>query len=164
MTEVIEDTRVRHALTRIGFAAVAAEEANLSATLGALNDADKALKRIMARATVPVEYERVEIVQNRGPTVEFSGKLLAETIFQTRGHKPLSILLQIYETAGGALIAASTSVPVNEVGGEDARVTVVPRQDDVQAMRFAVMDAFQWELRARSMMRKLGWSLRMDVE
>ena len=46
---------------------------------------------------------------------------------------------------------------------EDARVTVVPPTDDVQAMRFAVLDAFDWDNRARSMARKLGWSLRTEV-
>lgn len=140
-----------------------ASEVNRSAACTAIADAERALKRIVKRDTpLPEEYERVEIEQDRGPVVEFNGRLLAENKFTT--HERLEMALEIWETQGGALVAVSASTLPGQPDSEDARVTVVPPQDDVQAMRFAVMQAFNWENRARTMARKLGWSLRTEVE
>jgi hypothetical protein len=130
-----------------------------------LADTELALKRATKRAaTLPAEFERVEIVQAHGPTIEFAGRLLAETSFETRKGQPLEICLEIWETVGGALVAVSSSTLPGGSGREDCRVTVVEPSDDAQAMRFSIMDAFSWHDRARSMARKLGWSLRKDVE
>jgi hypothetical protein len=127
-----------------------------------LADALKAMKREIRRAEVADEWERVEIVQMRGPTVEFTGRLLASTEFTAKGGA-LDMALEIWETKARALVAVSSGVMAGRER-EDARVTVVPPTDDVQAMRFAVLDAFDWDNRARSMARKLGWSLRLEVE
>ena len=127
-----------------------------------LADALKAMKREIRRAEVADEWERVEIVQMRGPTVEFTGRLLASTEFTTKGGA-LDMALEIGETKARALVAVSSGVMAGRER-EDARVTVVPPTDDVQAMRFAVLDAFDWDNRARSMARKLGWSLRVEVD
>lgn len=104
------------------------------------------------------------IKQSRGPTIEFAGKLLASDEFTTKGRDPMKIRLEIWETRGGALIAASYSEPADREGFEDARAEVVEPSENAQAMRFAVMGFFGWDNRARSMARKLGWSLRMEVE
>lgn len=128
-----------------------------------LADALKAMKREIRRAEAADEWERVEIVQVRGPTVEFTGRLLASTDFTTKGGA-LDMALEIWETKAGALVAVSSGMFRGRESREDARVTVVPPTDDVQAMRFAVLDAFDWDNRARSMARKLGWSLRLEVE
>lgn len=163
MTEVTD--KLDAALDRVKEWAEEANVANRSGALTALADAGAALKRIAKRgAPLPGEYEMVEIAQDRGPVVEFTGRLLAETSFETKRGQPLTMTLEIWETQGGALVAVSASTLPGESGREDARVTVVPPQDDVQAMRFAVMEHFQYENRARSMVRKLGWSLRQEVE
>lgn len=146
--------------------AATAWEADSAAAKGAIADAMRAFRRIVNRATPhSEEYERIELVQDRGPTVEFTGKLLCETSFVTRGDDPLRYDLEIYQTAGGALVAARHVI--RQQGREDPRtdLLVVEAQDDLLAMRLAVMDFFKWDLRARSMVRKaLGWSLKVEVE
>lgn len=156
--------KIGAALELVELAAVNASDAPLGAVISALADCTRALKRLAARASVPAAMERVEIVQAKGPTVEFSGRLLAEISFAMRGRDALELALEIWETQGGALVAVSSSTLPGGTGREDARVTVVPPQDDVHAMRLAVMAAFDWNDRARSMVRKLGWSIRVEVE
>lgn len=161
---------------------------DLSGTSSAIADCERALKRIAARAeALSGEWERVEIVRSRGPKLEFTGRLLAEHEFQTRGRGPtFDMTLEVWETKGGAMIAASYGQPVDG-GREIVEATVVkpiyqynldthyqtaaladgdPSQSvDAQAMRFAVMDAFDWTDAARTMATKrLKWSLREEVE
>ena len=109
------------------------------------------------------DWERISIAQMRGPTIEATARLLAYTGF-TEKRNGLEILLEIYETKGGALLAISSSTLPGGAGREDARIAVVEPSDDVLAMRYAVMEHFNWENRARSMVRKLGWSLLREVE
>lgn len=128
-----------------------------------LHDTKRALKRAAKRAeALPAEIERVEIKQSHGPTVEFTGRLLISDEFETRGRDSLQVERQIWETQGGALIAASFSTGAG--GREDVRVAVVEPAEDAQASRFAVMSHFHWDVRAKAMARKLGWLLRLDVE
>ena len=100
------------------------------------------------------EYEPVKISQTRGPRLEFEGKLLCED-----DSGPVS--LEIWQTRGGAYVAV-TEAPMR--GDQmDTRATVVEPGEE-QAMRLAVMDAFDWENRARSMVRKqLKWQLVQEV-
>jgi hypothetical protein len=164
-TKPVPDPRVTQALLKLTDAVGEAEAANLPATLAQIADATRGFKRLAKRgAPLPEEFERVEFVQARGPTVEFTGRRLAETNWETNGARPLRIVQEVWETQGGALVAVSTSAPVDGDGFEDARVLVVEATDDVQAMRFAVMGHFDWNDRARSMAKKLGWSLRVEVE
>jgi len=151
------------ALIEAGSAAIAVDR---NAALGAINDATRALKRVVNRATpLPAEYERVELVQSRGPAIEFSGRLLCDTNFETRSGQPLEITLEVWETLGGALVAVSTSTLPNDRGREDCRALVVPPQADQLAMRLEVMAFFDWANHARSMVRKaLRWSLKVEVE
>lgn len=87
--------------------------------------------------------------------MEFEGRLIAE---DSSGQ----VAMEIWLSRGGALIAV-TEAPMR--GGTDTRATVVEPQDDEQAMRFAVMDAFGWDNRARTMVRKqLQWSLVQEIE
>lgn len=95
-----------------------------------------------------------KIKQMRGPTIMFTGCQIASTEFETRGHDAMSMILEIWLTKGGALIAVSSTAPVDREGFEDVRATVVEPQEDVQAMRLAVMDHFNWDSRARSMVRE----------
>ena len=123
------------------------------------------VRRAIARAEQPEGYERLEIVQGKGPTIEAWARLLCSDSFEIRGREALRIALELHQTRGGALIAVTTSTPTDGAGFEVVRATVVERQDDERAMRFAVMAAFDWHQRARSMVtKKLKWSLRLDVE
>lgn len=125
-----------------------------------LSDATRSLSRAAKReATLSAEYERVEIVPTNGETVEFTGRLLASQDFAVADKR---IEMEIWETDGGALVGVD--VIDRDNGNERIKVAVAPPQDDVQAMRFAIMDLFDWSNRARSMARKLGWSLRRDLD
>lgn len=148
------------ALAKFNDALNLAIESNKGGAMLTITNSTKALKRIAARAEeIPEPFERVEIVQYRGPTVEFTGKLIAETSFTPKAGSN-GICLEIWETRSGAWIASTYY-------GQDERAvaTVVPASDDVQAMQFAVMYHFEWSNRARSMVRdQLGWSMVMEVE
>jgi hypothetical protein len=129
-----------------------------------LGDAERALKRAAKRAGQPDGYERVEIIPTRGPRLEFTGRLLAEEQWTGRGHDAIRAHIEIWETKGGALVATDETVRVGSHEEPRLRAAVVEPGDDSQAMRFAVMDFFDWSNRARNLAKKLGWSLRIDVE
>jgi hypothetical protein len=130
-----------------------------------LADAVQALKRLNKRAeSLSDDWERVEIVPQRGATLEFSGRLLASDEFESRGADPMRVSLEIWETQGGALVAVFSSEPATRKGVEVVNAAVVPAQADAHAMRLAVMDFFDWDNRARTMARKLGWNLRVEVD
>lgn len=161
------DPRVTQALLRLTDAVTAAEAVNLPGTLLKIADYTRDLKRLAKQgADLPGEFERVSLAQMRGPTVEFTGRLLASESWVVSPEVGPDLLLsfEIWETQGGALVAASTSEPVDGEGFEDARVEVVASAEDVHAMRFAVMDHFGWGDRARSMARRLGWDLKVEVD
>ena len=148
-----------------GFAEIAQQalSVDFGQAKGAIADAQAALKRIIKRAEATPD-ERWEINVSRGARLEFSGKLLCCDTFTTSGRDPLEIELCIYQSEAGALIATSSAVPAERQGHETIKAVVVEPSEDVQAMRFAVMDFYDWELRARSMVTKrLGWSLRREV-
>lgn len=114
---------------------------------------------------VLVAYEKQRITQSRGPAVEFEGRLIASDSFETRSGHPSRMIMEVWETQGGALIAVTRGEAVQ--GGEAREIVAatVVRSGEEQAMHFAVMSAFDWEDRARSMVRKqLKWSLKMRVE
>ena len=120
-----------------------------------------------------MEYDKIRIVQSRGPTIEAEARLLASDTFEVR-RDGTAMTLEVWETQGGALIAVTRGEVMQ--GGEVRDIveaTVVgPIGDplsidelDHQTMRFAVMGAFDWSDRARSMVRKqLKWSLKQVVE
>jgi hypothetical protein len=105
------------------------------------------------------EYEKLRIIQPRGPTIQAQAKLLAKVEFEKRGQVPVDVTLEVYETVGGALIAVRRSMPIEFDGVEEVRALVVEPQDDAQAMHFEVMEHFDYEDRARTMARKLKWKL-----
>lgn len=145
----------------LGEAADAAWKASPEAAGSAIAEAVRALKRVVRRAATLPGMEPFEIDQSRGPRIEFTGRVIASSSHTMRDGRALAY--EIFETAGGALIATVTMD--GEAAGSDeiCDVIVVPPSDDVQAMHFAVMDFLRWDPRARSMVRKLDWSLRLDV-
>lgn len=131
-----------------------------------LAEAKRALLRAAKRAeTLSGEWDRIEINQARGPRIEFTGRLLADTKFETRGRDPMQIKMEIWQTKAGALIGATYTAYADRPDAEEADAVIVPYQENEQAMRFAILDHFEWDVRARSMATKtLKWSLRLDVE
>lgn len=101
----------------------------------------------------------VEIKQTRGPTLRFRGSMLAEQGWTAPNH---GMRIELWQTEGGALVAVTEGeYTIDEI---DRRALVVEPVEDEQAMRFAVMDFFDWENRARSMVRKqLKWRLVREV-
>jgi len=154
--------RFQHRLDELTKAALEArdiagiEAANVLAT--ATNQLRRAIKRAEA---VPDPWERCEIRQRHGPNLEFWGRLLCDISFED--HKfGNSVTLELYETRGGAMIAVRAFELTD--GSEAEAATVIEPTDDVQAMRFAVMDAFKWSMEAQRMVRKaLGWDLRLEI-
>lgn len=123
-----------------------------------------------------MDYEKIRIVQSRGPTIEADATLLASDTFDVR-RDATTLTMEIWETRGGALIAVTRGEAMQ--GGEvrdivDATVVEPPTDrgsDEVGRnfaelrMHFAVLDHFDWSDRARSMVRKqMKWSLKMRVE
>ena len=132
--------------------------------LKAISDAERVMKRVVRRAETPDGYERVSFAQRRGPTIEATARLLRQNSYQIERGQPLEITLEIWETVAGALMAVSASTLADGTGREDIRVTVVPPTEDVLAMRLAVMDGFDWHDYAKTMARKLGWSLVQELD
>jgi len=119
----------------------------------------------MSQETTPTGEMKPETIrQTRGPAIKFTGREIAHTEFTTKGRDPLSWIFEIWETAGGAMIAVTSSAPDQREGVDDVRATVV-ELGEAQAMQFAVMDHFDWTQRAKSMVRdQLGWKLVLEVE
>lgn len=157
MTDEINRHPKAIALEEIASRAIAA---NPGAAGTAIADATAALKRVIARAaTLSDEFQRVEFVQRRGPRVEFTGRLLAET--EAPGNDGVAVL-QVWETQGGALVA--TREWQANTDNDEMQVEVVPPAEPL-AMRVAVMDFFRWHQAARQMAdKKLKWSLRVSID
>lgn len=159
------DERVTAALEKLRAAAAHASQDNLGGTLLALANATKAVNRIYWRSqSAPEEYEQAEFVQTRGPTVEFTGRLLGEAAWDSHGDDPKHWEIEIWSTRAGALVAVSITKPLERAGYQDVRVSIVEPSDDVQAMHFAVMDHFSWGDRARTLAREIGWDFRREVD
>lgn len=143
------------------------------------------LERIKQKADEATAFGPVTIKQSRGPTLHFQGKLLASTEWEARDSQ---MRLELYETKAGALIPVTHAKfdsgrevvtarvvdpdfgPVQgriiddvDEGGNQIRRYIEDRVPNEQAMRFACLDFWDWTDRARSMVRKLGWSLKREI-
>lgn len=162
MTLTVKD---KERVNSLSDAAARAVGDDRQSALKVIDDAARALRRISSRAEVPEDLERFEIKQAKGPTIEFTGTLLCRDAFTTEGRDPYRIRIELYLTRANAYVAVSSSEPIEWEGHEVVRAVVVPPSDDEQARRYAVLDAFEWHVRARSMVSKrLKWSLREEVE
>lgn len=137
-------------------------EANKGGAGLALADATKRLRKLVERTEADEVWEEVEQPQTRGPTVKFKGRSIAFATAKVRDGEA-DVSMEIWETPKGALVACSIMSP--QRGFEDVRVAVVEPSEDVPAMRRAVLDHFNWDYRAREMVRdQLGWDLSLEVE
>lgn len=107
-------------------------------------------------------YEPRTIKQSRGPRIKFVGRLLGGEQWTTKGARPMDMMIEVWETQGGALVATSSTVPADSGGFEDLRAAVFEGEDE-QAKRLGVMDFFEWDNRARQMAKRLGWSMTVEV-
>lgn len=127
------------------------------------------------------EFTKTHINPSRSAPLKFKGRMLAETEWDVRAGY---MRFEIWETEGKALIAVSEG-SIDGTDARDIRATVVEpipksadaslgeifsdalhmRDPDVDhlAMRWAVMDHFDWHDRARSMVKNLGWKLLREV-
>lgn len=114
-----------------------------------------------------------EIKQSRGPTLVFEGALLAVTEWNARDGE---MRIELWQSRGGALIPVTRTtfdsgreivtaevVEPKKVDAGFGDGTTLMLDRDRTAMRFAVMDFWDWTDRARSMVRKLGWKLKREV-
>lgn len=102
------------------------------------------------------------IKQTYGPRIQFRGWVLAQVVFD-QSTDAVEHTMRIWETAGGAMIAHQERFYLDT----EKTVTtalVVDRQDDEQAMQFAVLDFFNWHPRARTMAKELNWNMTRKVE
>lgn len=130
--------------------------------LTVLHDTVRALDRIRGREeALSDDWERVEIAQSAGPIVEFTGRRIAENTFQARGRQPATVTYELWETRQGVWIAVTMARP--DRGRATASALQVPADVDPDRRRRACMEHWGWTDGARSMVRKLGWSLREDV-
>lgn len=98
--------------------------------------------------------ERIRIKQERGPSIDFTGSLVAKTEYTTRRGDEMR--LELWQTIGGAYIALSET-------NRETRATVIEPGDEFE-MRCAVMDAWDWDVRAKSMVRDvLKWKMIRQV-
>ncbi|HUD89955.1 hypothetical protein [Sphingobium sp.] len=112
------------------------------------------LRHEKEEATPTVEMQQKSIRQRRGPTIKFTGALIAKTEFDIHGGREMRF--EIWQTQGGAFIAVSATE-------EETRAVVVEHGDEME-MRFAVMDFFDWSDRSRSMVKdQLKWRLHRIV-
>jgi hypothetical protein len=106
------------------------------------------------KVTPTVEMQQKSIRQRRGPTIKFTGALIAKTEFVIRGGRDMRF--EIWQTEGGALIPVS-------ITDEETRAAIVEPGEEA-AMRCAAMDFFDWDSRAREMVKdQLKWRLHIHV-
>lgn len=154
--------RFQHRLDQFIGTAMQARDVAGQEAANVLAVATEQLRRAMKRAeALADDWQRISIPQHFGPTVEFTGRLISDTSFNDR-REGRSVTLELYETQAGAMIAVC-AFELRD-GAEAEMATVVSPTGDVQADRFAVMEAFKWRDEAKKMVRKkLGWDLRVEI-
>lgn len=110
-------------------------------------NAAQSARRIKKRLTLSGELELVEFVQTKGPTVEFSGNLLYE---QKNDHAETELWL----TQAGDWVLLNTH-------NDNARAFMFSGDECKAEM---VLIATNYAPFALDMAKKLGWSIRRDVD
>lgn len=107
------------------------------------------------------DFSPQKIVQTRGPTYRFDGRLLVADEFDAQ-RGDVTAGMEVWETRGGALVAVSKFTP--KAGGftDVSAIAANPDQDEL-AQRLQIMDFFEWSNRARAMVRKLKWKLTVHI-
>jgi hypothetical protein len=113
------------------------------------------------------EYQQKTLRPSRSVPVKFKGRIIAETEWSTKHDTWMRFT--VWKTKGAAYIAVIEGDVPGKPDQVDRTVTVVEpipklerdgtHQLDETAMQIAVLDAFDWHDRAKSLLkRELGWS------
>lgn len=108
------------------------------------------------------EFTPQRIGQKSGPKIKFNGRLLDELDMPaSAGDRWYGG--QLWETTGGAYIA--DSINYSDVPGEVAVHSALILYADMPELerQIAVMEHFAWTPQARSMAKRLGWKLVVEV-
>ena len=110
------------------------------------------------------EHDEIIVRQSNGPVLEFAGRMLAEAQRRNRDNAARSTIWRVWETRGGAYI--TEFIRASEAVGEQDFIIakVIPPGGDEMTRRCAVMDAFEWSLFPRRMLKDIGWVFRIRVE
>ena len=81
--------------------------------------------------------------------MEFSGRQIARDEYETNGRDPLNVIMEVWQTRAGAIVGMRSAAPCEREGIEVVEVAVAEPQEDAVAMRFQIMDLFNWHDRAR---------------
>jgi hypothetical protein len=121
-------------------------------------------------------FEPTTISQTRGLSHPINGRKIAETTFETKGHRPLSMALELWETEAGCYIAVTDAEPVGggfadtrtaafAIGEPDPRQPWITFAPTEEARQWHVMQFFGWDQRAMKMARKqLGWNFVREID
>ena len=118
-----------------------------STAMTLIANAAQSAKRIKKRLTLSGELEIVEFVQSKGPTIEFAGKLLYE---QKNDHAETELWL----TQAGDWVLLNTH-------NDHARAFTFSGDEFTAEM---VLIATNYAPFALDMAKKLGWSIRRDLD
>lgn len=109
------------------------------------------------------DYEPQIIKQNRGPRIEFDGRMIGE--MSTRSDGDLHwIENTLWETPSGKWVLEIRKCSDKEGQQDFAEAHVFDQADDMER-KIAVVDALNWEFKAQQWVKKkLGWKLIRRVE
>lgn len=115
-----------------------------------------------ARDVDESEFTPQKIVANKGPTLQFDGKLLIEYSTDPKKQKVRWTELRLWETPSGAWIMESVGCSDDEAQVDifDAEVF----RGEVGERPIAVMDWLGWSYPARAIAKKMGWNLIVRVD
>lgn len=131
-----------------------AQRANPSETGMAVQNAINAMYRIVKQADVPADMERYSWAATLGPVYEFTGRdIYADEYLDKDGN---ILRIDLAETLSGKLVVWQERI---STGKEMSYVNVLEAGDYI-----GVMEACRWSDMARTMARKLKWSLIVEVE
>jgi hypothetical protein len=122
----------------------------------AVNQAISHASRLINRSCTPDDAERVEYIQTKGPTIEFTGRQIYEAEYQNPVSRD-TFALELWRTLSGKLVA----VDIASFADGNERVTVHVRNADEE---IALMDDLGWSANARNMAKKMKWILKVEVE
>lgn len=108
------------------------------------------------------DFNPIRIKQNRGPTLEFDGRLIAEMSTFREGKSAWNENA-LWETPSGKWVLEIRQCSDRE-GQMDFVDAHVFDQADMGERQIAVMDALNWEFGVQRWAKKMGWELARRVD
>ena len=154
MTEVKLSEKAKGKLNSLIELTMQANRANPSETGMAIQNAINAMYKIVKQNEVPADLERFSWAPTLGPVHEFTGTEIYYDEYTDKDGNWLALSLS--KTTTGKLVVMQER---HSMGKETAFVSVLEAGDHL-----GVMEACRWSDMARTMARKLKWSLTVEVE